>query len=163
MAVGAGAGLWPHSLCDPRRATHPFWAASDATCPGPSSRVPPDFGSGWQAFGQSAQPLPRAAPPGLASNAPLEAGIAVEWMGALELQTRPSQARCQPLLERGGCRLPTRGPWPTSFWTRESQPLQTAERWAGPREQLGNLILPFLSFPPELGLLTVPMHWFSVT
>lgn len=43
----------------------------------------------WQAPGQSSQPLPRMAPPGRASNTPLEARTAAERIEALGLQTRP--------------------------------------------------------------------------
>lgn len=73
MAVGVGAGLCPDSLCDPRRATHPLWVTPEEWAPASAAAGFPDVGSWWRAPSQSSQPLPRAAPPALASSASLEA------------------------------------------------------------------------------------------
>lgn len=126
-------------------APHPFWAASDATCPAPAAAGLLTLGLGGRRSVSLPSPCPEQ-PHGPASDAPLETRVAAERMGASGLQTCPRPGPAPALCWRGrGCPLPARGPWPASFPTRESQPLQTAERWAGPREQLGNLVLPFFA------------------
>nr|XP_060497054.1 uncharacterized protein LOC132684636 [Panthera onca] len=91
VAVGVGAGLCPHWLCDP--------SLSGPRLPGPrarpSSRWLPDFGSPWWAPSPSSQHGSRAVPPGPASSAFVEARMAAEPMGALAPQTlpRPSPGR----------------------------------------------------------------------
>lgn len=136
VAVGFGAGLCPDLLCELGRATHPLWTTPGGTSSSPSSRGFPDVGSRWQETSQSPRPLPRAAPPGSACSASLEA----PWLGnGWERKGRrhaPGPGRRQPGLERGGCRLTARGPRPASFRIREPWPLQTSEQWAGLREQL---------------------------
>lgn len=61
MAVGAGAGLYPDSLCDPRQATQPLWATPDTpdgTCSGRISCGPPEFGLGGGRLANQPSPSP---------------------------------------------------------------------------------------------------------
>lgn len=109
--VAVGAGL-PSALtcCMSRGGPHTL---SGPDGPGPA---PAAAAAGllldtlWQEPQESAQPLPRMAPPGWASNTPLEARTAAERMGALGLQTRP---RPSPAPARvGGGWVPAPGPRP---------------------------------------------------
>lgn len=79
VAVGAGAGLCPHGLCDPSLS---------------GQRWLPDFGSlRRQAPSQFAQHLPRAVPPGQASSASLDGPDGCGTAASTSARTLPRSSR----------------------------------------------------------------------